>query len=74
MKTNGKAQRILTYALSDDDHAAIRDCDTSHVWLKIQSIYETKTNENKYLFNQEFHRMRFNDGLQLKVSPAIALN
>ncbi|EFN73168.1 hypothetical protein EAG_05293 [Camponotus floridanus] len=23
MKTDGKAQRILTYALSDDDHAAI---------------------------------------------------
>lgn len=25
------------------------------------SIYETKTNENKYLLNQEFHRMRFNE-------------
>ncbi|KMQ86303.1 copia protein [Lasius niger] len=63
MKTDGKAQRVLTCALSDDDHAAIRDCDTSRdVWLKILSIYETKTNENKYLLNQEFHRMRFNDG------------
>lgn len=63
MKTDGKALRVLTCALSDDDHAAIRDCDNSRdVWLKIQSIYETKTNENKYLLNQEFHRMRFNDG------------
>lgn len=63
MKTDGKAQRILTCALTDDDHTAIRECDTSHeVWLKIQSIYETKTNENKYLLNQEFHRMRFSDG------------
>lgn len=62
MKTDGKAQRVLTHALSDDDHAAIRDCDTSReVWLKIQSIYETKTNENKYLLNQKFHRMRFNN-------------
>jgi len=44
------------------DHAAIRDCDTScDVWLKIQSIYEMKSNENKYLLNQEFHRMRFSD-------------
>jgi len=60
MKIDGKAQRVITCALSDDDHAAIRDCDTSRdVWLKIQSIYETKSNENKYLLNQEFHRMRF---------------
>lgn len=62
IKTDGKAQRVLTCALSDDDHAAIRDCDNSRaVWLKIQSIYETKTNESKYLLNQEFHRMRFNE-------------
>jgi len=62
LKTDGKAQRVLTCALSDDDHAAIRDCDTSReVWLKIQSIYETKTNENKYLLNQEFHKLHFND-------------
>jgi len=48
-------------ALTDDDHAAIRNCDTSRTWLKIQSIYKTKSNENKYLLNQEFHRMRFSD-------------
>jgi len=62
IKTEGKDQRVLTTALSDNDHAAIRDCDTSRdVWLKIQSIYETKSNENKYLLNQEFHRMRFSN-------------
>jgi len=62
MKIDGKVQRVITCALSDDDHAAIRDCDTSSdVWLKIQSIYEMKSNENKYLLNQEFHRMRFSN-------------
>lgn len=29
-RRDGKACRILTYSLNDDDHAAIRDCTSAH--------------------------------------------
>ena len=61
-KRDAKAMRIITVALNDDDHAAIRDCDTAAaIWKKITSMYETKTEANKYLLNQALHTLKFRD-------------
>jgi len=61
-KRDGKACRILTCGLNDDDHTAIRDCTSAHqIWLKIKSMYEQRTSENKYLLQQEFFKLKFED-------------
>jgi len=61
-KRDGKACRILTCGLSDDDHTAIRDCTSANqIWLKIKSMYEQRTSENKYLLQQEFFKLKFED-------------
>lgn len=59
-KRDGKAYRILTCGLNNDDHAAFCDCTSAHhIWSKIKSVYEQKTPENKYLLQQEFFRLKF---------------
>lgn len=62
-KKDAQARRVLTSSLHDEDHAAVRDCKTSHqIWSKLVSIYESQTAHNKYLLNQELHRFKFQDG------------
>lgn len=62
-KKDAKAIRILSGSLSDDDHSAIRECKTSKaIFIKIKSLYEMKTEANKYLLNQTLHAMKFKDG------------
>lgn len=62
-KKDAKAMRILSGGLSDDDHSAIRECNTSKsMFTKLKSLYETKTEANKYLLNQSLHAMKFKDG------------
>jgi len=68
-KQDGKACRILTCGLNDDDHAAIRDCISAHqILLKIKSIYEQKISENKYLFQQEFFKLKFESNKTIQVT------
>lgn len=62
-KKDAKAMRILSGGLSDDDYSAIRKCNTSKaMFIKIKSLYETKTEANKYLLNQALHAIKFKDG------------
>lgn len=52
-KRDGKACRILTCALNDDDHAAIRDCTSAHeIWSKIKYMYEQKSQKINICFNK----------------------
>jgi len=61
-KKDAKAMRILSGGLSDEDHSTIRECNTSReVFTKIKSLYEVKTEANKYLLNQALHAMKFKD-------------
>lgn len=58
-KRDGKACRILTYGLNDNDQTAIRDCiSANQILLKIQLMYEQKTPESKYLLQQEFFELK----------------
>lgn len=62
-KKDAKAMRILSGGLNDDNHSAIRDCETLiAMFTKIKSLYETKTETNKYLLNQALHALKFKDG------------
>lgn len=62
-KTDGRARRVLTNGLSDDDHTAIRDCKTAkEIFEKIVSLYELTAGENKYLLSQKLHQLKFEDG------------
>lgn len=59
-KIDGRARRVLTNGLSDDDHTAIRDCKTAkEVLEKIVSLYESTAGENKYLLSQKLHQLKF---------------
>lgn len=61
-KLDGRARRVLTTSLSDDDHTAIRDCKTAkEVFGKIVSLYESTAGENKYLLSQKLHQLNFED-------------
>lgn len=58
---NGNA--YFVGGLNDDDHSAIRDCNTlKDMFTKLKSLYETKTEANKYLLNQALHAMKFKNG------------
>ena len=62
-KRDAKARRIITYALSDEDHTTIRDCRTSaEIWKKIVGLYEVTTDSNKYILTQSLHALKFKDG------------
>lgn len=67
-KKDAKTICILSGGLSDGDHSAIREWNTSKVMFtklkltKLKSLYETKTEANKYLLNQSLHVMKFKDG------------
>lgn len=55
-KGDARAKRILTGGLSDDDHASIRKCEFAlEIWETIKSLYEAKTETNKYLLGQALH-------------------
>lgn len=65
-RLDAKATRVLTYGLTDDDHASIRDCDSSKkIWDKIKGIYESTTSENKYLLSQEWHKLTFGESVSV---------
>jgi len=73
-KKDAKAMRILSGGLSDDDHSAIRECTTSKaMFIKIKSLYKTKTEANKYLLNQAFHAMKFKDGQSVQGCSELAV-
>lgn len=61
-----KARAILTSALNADNQMKVISCDTAHqIWKRLESIYENKTNWEKFNLIEKLHSFKIRSSSEI---------
>lgn len=63
-KDDGKATSLIVSTLNDEDHAAIRDCQSAaEIWSRILEMNQKSSKASRHAVHREYHEYKFSDSM-----------